>query len=1007
MAAMMGLYFLVLLSVGLLRPIRNTLALDGLGQTDFYKVYLVSALVIAFVPVLNHLSDRVPWRRLIPSVALFFALNLLVFRAFYTEGSTLFGLVFYGWYDLFAAALVTQLFMVTQLFFHARLARHAYPIVIAGGALGASAGGAITGFLAETLGTPNLLLVATGIIGVFSLAVVLVWSMEGMVPEAGPSRKKKRPESGKGLGFRAIFSNRQVLLITSLVLATILVKQLVDYQFNTITKEVFVERDAIASFQGKFGAATQWLPILVLLGIRKPLKRWGVGFAVLVLPVAMLLTNAGLILFWGLWTAVAAKGAEQSFRYSAERAGREILYVPVPDEIKLKAKAYIDVAIEKGLGKVLSAGLIFLLLTRMEYRQVAWAGAALAVAWIFLALAVRREYVHSLARAVENRFASLHGVFASLGDPESLRVIREALSGDDRQAAFALDLLAQAPPGDSEALRSELEGLLERDSPELRRRALDLLARIPDAVDPGSLRRQLSDPDPGVREAAVRALLATASGPEDGILVELLDSPDPQVRTAVLSCLARGEIRRDGLDLPARLRAGPAGRSRGAESADARIERALVAAALRPPSAVRTIQELLDDPDPQVVRTALRGAGFLGEAALHPALIAGLGSPALRDAAREALVTQGVGALPELGRTLLDETGEPGVRRQIPSVLARIPRPETIDVLVRSVLAPETDQVLDHRAIKALSKLRARDPDLAFDPAAVGELLDRSLEAAHRLARIREALRSRQNGGPTLRLLAQAVSEAWEERREEVFRCLGLLHAPNDVHRCYVAVVRGEMVPRANALEWLESTIGFDAFQRLLPLVGEGPAPAAGEDPIPILRELMGDEDHWIACLAKRAIHELQGVPEGPHPSAGRSSMDLVEIVFLLQHVDVLRDARTAHLALLASIAEEVDVDTGTVLIRRNEPAEALHVVVRGRVELKGPGGDLSLTDGMAFGTWALIDAVPSLVEVRAAAPSRLLRIDQAEFHDLLSDHPEMAIGMLQGLARRVRALVT
>lgn len=1007
MVAMMGLYFLVLLSVGILRPIRNTLALDGLGQTDFYKVYLISALVILFVPILNQLSDRISWQRLIPSVAFFFALNLLLFRALYTEGNTLFGLLFYGWYDLFAATLVTQLFMVTQLFFHARLARNAYPLVIAAGSLGASVGGAVTGFLAESVGTPNLLLVAASLIGVFSLAVIVVWSMEGMVPEVSPARKKREPKAGHGLGIRAIFSNRQVLLITSLVLITILVKQLVDYQFNTITKEVFVQRDAIASFQGKFGAATQWLPILVLLGIRTPLKRWGVGFAVLVLPVAMLLTNVGLLLFWGLWAAVAAKGAEQSFRYSAERAGREILYVPVPDEIKLKAKAYIDVAVEKGLGKVLSAGLIFLLLTRMEYRQVAWAGAILAVIWIVLALAVRREYIRSLAQAVENRFASLHGVFASLNDPASRKVIREALTADDRQAAFALDLLAQAPAPDSEALAQELEGLLDRDAPELRRRALDLLARIPKLANPSVLRSKLTDPDLHVREAAVRALHSSVQGEEEALLVELLDSPHSAVRTATLSCLARGEISAKTRDLPVRLRQELAHGRESEGDPERRIEQALVAAALRPPSAARIIQDLLEDPEPRVVEAALRSAGLLGDPSLHPAIIAKLAHPSLRDAAREALAAQGKESLPALGQHLLDVTQNPAVRRHIPSVLARIPHPETFDLLVSAVVAPETEQVLDYRAIKALSKLRARNPELEFKGAAVQRLLDRSLETARRFTRTREFLRSQERESPTLRLLDQAVAEAWEERREEVFRCLGLLHPPSDVHRCHVAIARGETVPRANALEWLESTVGYEAFQRLLPLVGEGPPPPPSDNPIPVLEELAGDEDHWIACLAGRAMAELRGEDDVAHSPAGRASMDLIETVFLLQQVDVLRDARTSDLALLASIAQEVDADTGAVLIQKDEPAEALHVVVRGKVELAGPGGTLTLTDGMAFGTWALIDAVPSLVEVTAVAPTRLLRIEQAEFHDLLSDHPELAIGMLQGLARRVRTLVT
>ena len=135
---MMGLYFLVLFAVGILRPIRNALALDGLAESEFYKVYLVSAVVILFAPAFNYLADRIQWRTLIPATAAFFALNLLVFRAIYSEGSATLGMVFYGWYDLFAAALVTQFFMAVQIFFNARDAKSAIPLVIAAGSLGAT-----------------------------------------------------------------------------------------------------------------------------------------------------------------------------------------------------------------------------------------------------------------------------------------------------------------------------------------------------------------------------------------------------------------------------------------------------------------------------------------------------------------------------------------------------------------------------------------------------------------------------------------------------------------------------------------------------------------------------------------------------------------------------------------------------------------------------------------------------------------------------------------------------
>ena len=62
--------------------------------------------------------------------------------------------------------------------------------------------------------------------------------------------------------------------------------------------------------------------------------------------------------------------------------------------------------------------------------------------------------------------------------------------------------------------------------------------------------------------------------------------------------------------------------------------------------------------------------------------------------------------------------------------------------------------------------------------------------------------------------------------------------------------------------------------------------------------------------------------------------------------------------------------------------------------------------DQTAFGTWALIDRAPSLVTAKATEPTRLLSIEREDFDDLLNENPELALGLLQGLARRVRTLV-
>jgi ATP:ADP antiporter, AAA family len=1022
--AMMGLFFLVVCAVGILRPVKNVLALDGLGATAFYKVYLVSALVILFVPLLTHAANRVAWRRLLPALAMFFAFNLVLFRLAYVEGSATFGLVFYGWFDLFAAALVAQFFMATQLFFDARSAKRAYPMVIAGGSLGATLGGGITGFFAESVGTPNLLLVAAAIIVVFALVLPWVWG-----PDAGedPRAAGGRPE-GQALvrgELTTIFANRHVQLIAASVLLTILVKQLVDFQFNALTKEVFVTRDAVAAFQGKFNAATQWLPLVVLLGLRPALQRWGVGVAVLLLPVAMFGATLGLAVAFGLWAAVAAKGSETALRYSAERAGREILYVPVPDDIKFKAKAYIDVAVEKGVGKVLSAGLIALLLVFMDLRGIAIFTTVLAGAWLGLAVAVRREYVRALARSIEGRFASLKGVFLALSDASSLPVLRRALDGEPAlRTAFALELVAQAPSRDIRALAPELNRLVSHADEQIREAALRQLARVPDLAALETVRPLLLDGSEAVRDAAVRVLAAAdpggegtagTSGGAGGVLGELLASPEPGIRTAALRYLIRGDGAGGngdgGLARRIRLRAYVKSRrhAEGSEGPEARVELALAAGGLGDdPDAGSFLDPFLDDPDPRVRATALRSAALLGRTDCTPRMIAALAAPETRLAARDALVTLGPPAVAPLARALLDSETDRRIRRTIPRVLGAIPDQGTVDALLELVLAPETDQLLDYRSLKALGKLRARQGGLSFPADLVLEVARLEAVAARRYANAAAALCS---GGVATtprpetprpgvdRLLESALADGWRERRESVFRCLGLLYPSTEVYRSWLAVGSGVRSRRANALEWLETTVGRETYQRFSHVLEQPEPPPAdqgphdGADPL----DLDGDGDPWIALLsrARRA-----------GPTGGEAAMELIEKVFLLQGVDLLHDAAGGHLALLATIAEEIEVPAGTVLMAAGEPVAAMYVVTRGEVVLRGVGEEMRLGPEQAFGTWALIDESPSPLEATTTEPTRVLRITRMDLHDLLADHSELAVALLKGLANRMRNIV-
>jgi hypothetical protein len=261
------------------------------------------------------------------------------------------------------------------------------------------------------------------------------------------------------------------------------------------------------------------------------------------------------------------------------------------------------------------------------------------------------------------------------------------------------------------------------------------------------------------------------------------------------------------------------------------------------------------------------------------------------------------------------------------------------------------------------------------------------------------------DGGPGRALLRSAVWEAWADRRECVFRLLGLVFPSDEVYRSHGTLGGADDRKKANALEWLERTLGHALFRRLLPVLDGRPAAVApdSEDHDRVSR-FRFDADPWIAELAGRSGSDGT---TWVHPEED-DDLDVIGKAFLLQKVDLLEGARSTHLGLLAGIAEEVESGAGEVLVRAGEPNDALYVIVRGSAELSGVG-DHTMTagDGTAFGTWSLIDSAPSVVGARTVEPTRLLRITRSDFQELLSDHPELATGILQALARRLRSLVT
>lgn len=124
-----------------------------------------------------------------------------------------------------------------------------------------------------------------------------------------------------------------------------------------------------------------------------------------------------------------------------------------------------------------------------------------------------------------------------------------------------------------------------------------------------------------------------------------------------------------------------------------------------------------------------------------------------------------------------------------------------------------------------------------------------------------------------------------------------------------------------------------------------------------------------------------------------------------LARVPMFEALSKKELGLVARLAEDVEVGTGTVLIREGATGREFFVITRGKANVTRKGRRINtLGPGDFFGELSLLDGAPRNATVTAETPMEVVLLGQREFLGLLYDVPNVAFKLLKGMARRLRA---
>jgi CRP-like cAMP-binding protein len=132
-----------------------------------------------------------------------------------------------------------------------------------------------------------------------------------------------------------------------------------------------------------------------------------------------------------------------------------------------------------------------------------------------------------------------------------------------------------------------------------------------------------------------------------------------------------------------------------------------------------------------------------------------------------------------------------------------------------------------------------------------------------------------------------------------------------------------------------------------------------------------------------------------------------VERVLILKSADLLRDVGPRRLVKLADVAREVELSKGGVIYLEEDAADALYMMVEGRVRLSA--GERAISEvgpGEAFGTWALVDNSERGQKAECIEDGLALAVHRDEFYDVAAGDLRLLQEVVRALARRLRTLV-
>ncbi|MFW6132100.1 MAG: Npt1/Npt2 family nucleotide transporter [Candidatus Aminicenantaceae bacterium] len=679
-AGLLFFYFFCITSpFTIIKSLRDASYLNELGSENLPIAYATAILAGFVVAFHSKLQIKISRQLLIIGSLIIFIITCLLFTIFFPMGWKWLPLAYWVWANLLVVVLVTQFWITVNDVFNPREAKRLIGFFGSGGILGGIVGGVLTGVLAKSNESYNLLYIASGFFVVCIIIVnfIFLWKEKNASFE-GTKKREKASIKGK-VGFRDCFNavrkEKYVKLIAILIIITGIVSTFIDWQSKNVIESWPSIKDNLTAFFGKFNAGLLIFSFIIQLLLTSNLiKRFGIRTTLLLYPLSLLLCSLGIALWPVIYFAIAIKGIDKSLSYSLNQSARELLYIPIPYELKYKAKVFIDMFLNrfaKTIGAVILM-IVFILPFNFGIKFVSLITSLFIFLWIVFNMKVSKEYTNTLKNRLDMKWQRADMIVAENIDVDYTKLVFDTIESKDQSSVLyamnLFDLLEQ------DKLTPEMKQLVSYKSDEIKVSSLDVLFEENSLMIPESEERVDKELRNEIKE------------------VMSLDIYQEVMKFHIEKILKE-------------------------DTQEAEIKKMEIAKALgfmKPESPLMSkLEELLEDDSVDVVRYAIDSAGKIKKREYVPLLVKKLENPITREDAIASLKKYGSSILGTLSDYLGDHEENNEVRRTVASVLSCNPVQESADYLVWELI--RADDNIRYDIINALDRIYTENPDIGFD----------------------------------------------------------------------------------------------------------------------------------------------------------------------------------------------------------------------------------------------------------------------------------------------------